>query len=347
MNLILKATRFNRALCISGALFFSYSCASRSVQPWNLRDIHSLDAHVLNTKQWLKKYQGENKDLQKLLIKEMNRYKDEDFRIYERLEYLSVRMEAALEMIKKKTTAQAKLTTRIKRSPKLAVFEVTQAADPDTAKQDKNGKKRGFFKRREKKDKQDKDEKKKGFFKPRKQRNKQNPEPAGSGSDKAASIRSDLEANSINIIETQAVYLESRDLMIELFDQEDMRLVFIRDQVEKWKHQLNELRYKRAQLQPRITTFHGRLNEALFQSAESAYTQKIINASKIIEEYEKEMNDFEKYVQGMERTAKKEVKRRVYIIPAGESKKYEKKYRKRLMEYKNILYDLRKVLESV
>lgn len=135
--------------------------------------------------------------------------------------------------------------------------------------------------------------------------------------------------------------------MIELFDQEDMRLVFIRDQVEKWKHQLNELRYKRAQLQPRITTFHGRLNEALFQSAESAYTQKIINASKIIEEYEKEMNDFEKYVQGMERTAKKEVKRRVYIIPAGESKKYEKKYRKRLMEYKNILYDLRKVLESV
>jgi hypothetical protein len=135
--------------------------------------------------------------------------------------------------------------------------------------------------------------------------------------------------------------------MIELFDQEDMRLVFIRDQVKKWKHQLNELRYKRAQLQPRITIFHGRMNEALFQSAESEYTQKIFNASKIIEEHEKEMDDFEKYVQGIEKTAKKEVKRRVYIIPAGESKKYEKKYRKRLMEYKNILYDLRKVLESV
>ena len=59
------------------------------------------------------------------------------------------------------------------------------------------------------------------------------------------------------------------------------------------------------------------------------------------------MDRFEKYVQGIERTAKKEAKRMVYTMPDGETKKYEKIYRKGLTKYKGILSDLRKVLESV
>ena len=331
MTLILKATRLNRALTLTGALFFFYSCASRPVQPWNLRDIHSLDAHIMNTKQWLKKNKGDNKNLKKLLRKEMKGYKDKDFRIYQRLEFLSARMEAAIEKIKKKTTAQIKLTTRIKRSPKLAVFEVKQAAEPDTAKLDKDEKKRGFFKRRKKKDKQDKEE-------------AESKEPR---SEKAIEILSKLEENSISIIEAQSAYTENRGLMIELFEEEGMRLVFIRDQVGPWKFELNELKYRRAQLQPRVAAFYSRLNEAFFQSAESAYSQNFSDASEMVEEYEKDMNQFEEYVKGLEKSAKKEARKAVYIIPADKSKTYEKKYRKGYQEYKDILYDLRKLLESV
>ena len=328
MTMILKPTRFNRALTLAGALFFFYSCASRSVQPWNLRDIHSLDAHVLNTKQWLKRTKEDNKDLKKLLRKEMKKYKDKDFSVYQRLESLSARMESAIKKVNKMNAMQNKLGKLIKRNPRLIVFVPEQTAVPDTAIDDQDEKKKGLFKRRKKKDTE----------------YAESEEPR---SEKAIEILSKLEENSISIIEAQSAYTENRGLMIELFEEEGMRLVFIRDQVGPWKFELNELKYRRAQLQPRVAAFYSRLNEAFFQSAESAYSQNFSDASEVVEEYEKDMNQFEEYVKGLEKSAKKEARKAVYIIPADKSKTYEKKYRKGYQEYKDILYDLRKLLESV
>ena len=318
----------NRATWIIGALFFFYGCAGRAVEPWNLRDIQSLDARVMNTKRWLKGHQGDNKDLQRLLRKEMERYMDQDLRVHEQLESVSTRMNGALETVNRMIGVQIRVATLIKRQPRLPVFGAEQeAAEPDTSNED-GEKKRGLFKRRKRKD-------------------EQGPVSVDPLSEKADSIRSELEKNSITIIEAQGIYLEGKEKMIELFDQNDMRLIYVRDQALSWKHEINGQRYARAQLEPRIAAFQERLDQALFRSQRSAYTKRVSGAAETIDGYEREMDRFEKYVQGIERTAKKEAKRMVYTMPDGETKKYEKIYRKGLTKYKGILSDLRKVLESV
>ena len=318
----------NRATWIIGALFFFYGCAGRAVEPWNLRDIQSLDARVMNTKRWLKGHQGDNKDLQRLLRKEMERYMDQDLRVHEQLESVSTRMNGALETVNRMIGVQIRVATLVKRQPRLPVFGAEQeAAEPDTSNED-GEKKRGLFKRRKRKD-------------------EQGPVSVDPLSEKADSIRSELEKNSITIIEAQGVYLEGKEKMIELFDQNDMRLIYVRDQALSWKHEINGQRYARARLEPRIAAFQERLGQALFRSQRSAYTKRVSGAAETIDGYEREMDRFEKYVQGIERTAKKEAKRMVYTMPDGETKKYEKIYRKGLTKYKGILSDLRKVLESV
>ena len=318
----------NRATWIIGALFFFYGCAGRAVEPWNLRDIQSLDARVMNTKRWLKGHQGDNKDLQRLLRKEMERYMDQDLRVHEQLESVSTRMNGALETVNRMIGVQIRVATRVKRQPRLPVFGAEQeAAEPDTSNED--------------------GEKKWGLFKRRKRKDEQGPVSVDPLSEKADSIRSELEKNSITIIEAQGVYLEGKEKMIELFDQNDMRLIYVRDQALSWKHEINGQRYARARLEPRIAAFQERLDQALFRSQRSAYTKRVSGAAETIDGYEREMDRFEKYVQGIERTAMKEAKRMVYTMPEGETKKYEKRYRKGLTKYKGILSDLRKVLESV
>jgi len=318
----------NRATWIIGALFFFYGCAGRAVEPWNLRDIQSLDARVMNTKRWLKGHQGDNKDLQRLLRKEMERYMDQDLRVHEQLESVSTRMNGALETVNRMIGVQIRVATLVKRQPRLPVFGAEQeAAGPDTSNED--------------------GEKKWGLFKRRKRKDEQGPVSVDPLSEKADSIRSELEKNSVTIIEAQGVYLESKEKMIELFDQNDMRLIYVRDQALSWKHEINGQRYARARLEPRIAAFQERLDQALFRSQRSAYTKRVSGAAETIDGYEREMDRFEKYVQGIERTAMKEAKRMVYTMPEGETKKYEKRYRKGLTKYKGILSDLRKVLESV
>ena len=318
----------NRATWIIGALFFFYGCAGRAVEPWNLRDIQSLDAHVMNTKRWLKGHQGDNKDLQRILRKEMERYMDQDLRVHEQLESVSTRMNGALETVNRIIGVQIRVANLVKRQPRFPVFGTEQeAAEPDTSNE--NGKK------------------KRGFFKRRKRKDGQGPVSVDPLSEKADSIRSELEKNSIDIIEAQGIYHEGKEKMIALFDQNDMRLIYVRDQALSWKHEINGQRYERAQLEPRIAAFQERLGQALFRSQRSAYTKRVSGAAETIDGYEREMDRFEKYVQGIERTAKKEAKRMVYTMPEGKTKKYEKRYRKGLTKYKAILSDLRKVLESV
>ena len=317
----------NRATWTIGALFFFYGCASRTVEPWNMRDIHSLDAHVMNTKHWLKRHKRDNKDLQIILRKEMERYMQQDMRVHEQLETVYTRMNGALETVNKMVRVQIRMATRIRRQPRLKVFgSEPETVEPDTSNDD-GEKKWGLFKRRKRKDEKD-------------------PVSVGPFSEKAASIISELESNSITIIEAQGVYLDGKEKMIELFDQNDMRLIYVRDQAQNWKFEINGLRYDRLQLDPRVLAFQERLDQALFHSQRSEYTKMVSVAAKTIEGYEREMDRFEEYVLGIELTAKKEAKRMVYTMPESEAKTYEKRYLKGLKKYRDILYDLRKLLES-
>jgi len=291
-------------------LFFS--CSSQIPNSWALRDIHSLDANIMNTKQWLKIEKSNYKYLDKLMKNELTYYRKNDFRVYQNLDKEMESINKCLNKIKSSLSKQVKLAIKIKKRPKLGVFDNGQ-----------NQKKKGLF-----------GKKNKGISTINK-------------SEKAVKVIQSLEKNSIVILENQSNYSFSLDRLITIFKKKKYRLVFIRDQVGQWNRQLKDLMHYRERLIPTLDNFNLILSEALFKSAESNYANNIINLSKRIEGYNDQMDRFESYVNNLESIAGKQVKGLVYLIKEGEEKKYEKKYKKYLANYQNILKEIPKLIESV
>lgn len=289
-----------------------FSCSSQIPNSWALRDIHSLDANIMNTKQWLKIEKSNYKYLDKLMKNELTYYRKNDFRVYQNLDKEMESINKCLNKIKSSLSKQVKLAIKIKKRPKLGVFDNGQ-----------NQKKKGLF-----------GKKNKGISTINK-------------TEKAVKLIQSLEKNSIVILENQSNYSLSLDRLITIFKKKKYRLVFIRGQVEQWSRQLKDLMHDRERLIPTLDNFNLILSEALFKSAESNYANNIINLSKRIERYNDQMDRFESYVNNLESIAGKQVKGLVYLIKEGEEKKYEKKYRKDLANYQNILKEIPKLIESV
>ena len=301
-----------RVSIVVGAFFLFFSCSSQIPNSWALRDIHSLDANIMSTKQWLKIEKRNYKYLDKLMKNELTYYRKNDFRVYQNLDKEMESINKCLNKIKSSLSKQVKLAIKIKKRPKLGVFDNGQ-----------NQKKKGLF-----------GKKNKGISTINK-------------SEKAVKVIQSLEKNSIVILENQSNYSFSLDRLITIFKKKKYRLVFIRDQVGQWNRQLKDLMHYRERLIPTLDNFNLILSEALFKSAESNYANNIINLSKRIEGYNDQMDRFESYVNNLESIAGKQVKGLVYLIKEGEEKKYEKKYRKDLANYENILKEIPKLIESV
>jgi hypothetical protein len=301
-----------RVSIVVGAFFLFFSCSSQIPNSWALRDIHSLDANIMSTKQWLKIEKRNYKYLDKLMKNELTYYRKNDFRVYQNLDKEMESINKCLNKIKSSLSKQVKLAIKIKKRPKLGVFDNGQ-----------NQKKKGLF-----------GKKNKGISTINK-------------SEKAVKVIQSLEKNSIVILENQSNYSFSLDRLITIFKKKEYRLVFIRDQVGQWNRQLKDLMHDRERLIPTLDNFNLILSEALFKSAESNYANNIINLSKRIERYNDQMDRFESYVNNLESIAGKQVKGLVYLIKEGEEKKYEKKYKKDLANYQNILKEIPKLIESV
>ena len=267
----------------------------------------------MNTKQWLKIEKSNYKYLDKLMKNELTYYRKNDFRVYQNLDKEMESINKCLNKIKSSLSKQVKLAIKIKKRPNLAVFDNGQ-------NQKKKG---GLFGKRNK-----------GISTLNK-------------SEKAVKMIQSLDKNSAVILENQSNYSLSLNMLITIFNKKKYRLVFIRDQVRQWNRQLKDLMHDRERLIPTLDNFNLILSEALFKSAESNYANNIINLSKRIERYNDQMDRFESYVNNLESIAGKQVKGLVYLIKEGEEKKYEKKYRKDLAHYQNILKEIPKLIESV
>ena len=267
----------------------------------------------MNTKQWLKIEKSNYKYLEKLMKNELIYYRKNDFRVYQNLNKEMESIDKCLNKVKSILSKQVKLARKIKKRPSLGVFD--------------NGHNQ---------------KKKKGLF------GKKNKSVSSfNKSEKAVKVIQSLEKNSTLILENQSSYSLSLDRLITIFKKNKYRLVFIRGQVRQWNRQLKDLIHDRERLIPTLDNFNLILSEALFKSAESNYANNVINLSKRIERYNDEMDRFESYVNNLENIAGKQVKGLVYLIKEGEEKKYEKKYRKDLTNYQNILKEIPKMIESV
>ena len=298
---------------VVGDIILFFSCSSRIPSSWVLRDIHSLDANIMNTKQWLKIEQSNYKHLEKLMKNELIYYRKNDFRVYQNLDKEMESIDKCLNKVKSSLSKQVKLAIKIKKRPSLGVFD--------------NGHNQ---------------KKKKGLF------GKKNKNVSTlNKSEKAVKVIQSLEKNSSLILENQSSYSLSLDRLVTIFKKNKYRLVFIRGQVRQWNRQLKDLAHDRERLIPTLDNFNLILSESLFKSAESNYANNVINLSKRIERYNEEMDRFESYVKNIESIAGKQVKGLVYLIKEGEEKKYEKKYRIQLDNYQNILKEIPKLIESV
>jgi len=295
-----------------GTLFLFYSCSSQMPSSWVLRDIQSLDAKIINTKDWLKAEMSNYKYLKKAMKKELAYYRKKDFRVYQEIDKEIDLIANYVDKVKLGVSKQAKLATRIKKRPSLGVF-------------DKNGSQT----------------KKKGLF------NKKNDNSTLNKSEKAIKIIKSLEKNSIQILENQSNYVKSIDRLVSIFRKKKYRLVFIRKQVRVWEQEVKDLAHERNKLVPTLANFNLILSEALFKSAQSEYANNIVNLSKRLERFNNEMDKFESYVDNLESIAGKQAKGLVYLIKEGEEKKYEKKYKKDLENYQNILKEIPEMIESV
>ena len=297
-----------------GTLFLFFSCSSRTVNSWVLRDVHSLDANIMITKQWLKQEQSNHKYLQKIMKKEMDYYRKKDFKIYKKLEGEMRSIDKSLKKIKSSLSKQIKLATKIKKRPSLSVFD---------SNQEQGSGKKGLFGK------------------------KKNNNSTTNKSEKELKVIQSLEKNSIVITENQSNYNRSKEALVGIFKKNKYRLVFIREQVKKWNHHLKDLSYDREKLVPTIDGFDLILSEALFKSADSDYANNIISLSKRIEKYNNDMDRFESYVINLESIAGKQANGLVYLIKEDQEKKYEIKYKKDLIHYQKILKALPKLIESI
>lgn len=295
-------------------LFLFFSCSSRTANSWVLRDVHSLDANIMITKQWLKQEKSNHKYLQKIMKKEMVYYRKKDFKIYKKLEGEMGNIDKSLKKIKSSLSKQIKLATKIKKRPSLSVFD---------SNQEQGGGKKGLFGK------------------------KKNNNSTTNKSEKALKVIQSLEKNSIVISENQSNYNRSKEALVGIFKKNKYRLVFIREQVKKWNHHLKDLGYDREKLVPTIDGFDLILSEALFKSVDSDYANNIISLSKRIEKYNNDMDRFESYVINLESIAGKQAKALVYLIKEDQEKKYEIKYKKDLIHYQKILKELPKLIESI
>ena len=300
-----------RVSIIIGTLFLFYNCSGRMPNTWAPRDIQSLDAKIMNTKQWLKIEKSNFKYLSKVMKIELNYYRKKDFRVFKDLDREMRSINKYLDKIKSSLNKQVKLATKIKKKPSIGVFAVNE-----------QNKKRFFAK-------------------------KNNSISTVNKSEKAVKIINSLEKNSIVILENQSNYNASIDNLKSIFKKKKYRLVFIRDQIKRWNHEIREITHEREKLDPIIDNFNLMLSEALFKSAESSYAKNIIALSKRIERYKDEMNKFESFVMNLESIAGKQVKGLVYIIKNKEKKNYQKKYEKELSNYQNILKEIPKLINSV
>ena len=303
-----------RVPIIFGTLFLCLSCVSQAPASWILRDIQSLDANIMNTVQWLKIEKSNLKFLNKSIKKKLNLFRKTNFLVFQKIEIEINSIEKNIKNIEANLTKQKKLARRIKKRPKLKIFE---------AYDNKETKRLPFLGK----------EKETGL--------------KNSKSKTVLKILESLAKNSSLIIVNQAAYNSSLNNLIKFFKKEKYDLVFIRKEIEEYKYTIKELTIQRKQQNVLLEKLIFKLNDALLVSKKSSYTLNLLDISQNIQNYNNKMDKFEYFVNNLVDIGGKECRGLVYLKKIGHKKEYQKKYEMGLIDYKTTLSEIPKLISSI
>jgi len=303
-----------RVSIIFGTLFLCLSCVSQAPTVWFLRDLQSLDANIMNTVQWLKIEKSNFKFLNKSIKKKLNLFRKTNFLVFQKIEIEINSIEKNIKNIEANLTKQKKLARRIKKRPKLKIFE---------AYDNKETKRLPFLGK----------EKETGL--------------KNSKSKTVLKILESLAKNSSLIIVNQAAYNSSLNNLIKFFKKEKYDLVFIRKEIEEYKYTIKELTIQRKQQNILLEKLIFKLNDALLVSKKSSYTLNLLDISQNIQNYNNKMDKFEYFVNNLVDIGGKECRGLVYLKKNGHKKEYQKKYEMGLIDYKTTLSEIPKLISSI
>jgi len=303
-----------RVSIIFGTLFLCLSCVSQAPTVWFLRDLQSLDANIMNTVQWLKIEKSNFKFLNKSIKKKLNLFRKTNFLVFQKIEIEINSIEKNIKNIEANLTKQKKLARRIKKRPKLKIFE---------AYDNKETKRLPFLGK----------EKETGL--------------KNSKSKTVLKILESLAKNSSLIIVNQAAYNSSLNNLIKFFKKEKYDLVFIRKEIEEYKYTIKELTIQRKQQNILLEKLIFKLNDALLVSKKSSYTLNLLDISQNIQNYNNKMDKFEYFVNNLVDIGGKECRGLVYLKKIGHKKEYQKKYEMGLIDYKTTLSEIPKLISSI
>ena len=284
-------SKFNRVFALAGTLFLFSGCAGR-IEPWKFNDVYSIDAQILNTRQWSKAAAREMNDLSPIMKKELRRYLDKDLRIYERLDPNFSLMKSSLQELDSLTKDLIKSVRKMRRKKRVGLDSISMNSE--------------------------------------------------------MTYRKLFRTKSIGIQKAQRSYGDGKNGIEKGFKKVRKRIIFIEEQTLPWKYEVYNLKYKRSLLDPHLDYFNKLLNQSLFRDTGSAYSKRVQDNSRILEEFRVEMDNYEEFLSMVNVIGRKEVGGHVSLRSMDQEKmKYEKKYLNGKERYLVILKEIRKITESI
>ncbi|MDA9991890.1 hypothetical protein N9E35_02660 [Candidatus Marinimicrobia bacterium] len=268
----------------------------------------------MNTVQWLKIEKSNFKFLNKSIKKKLNLFRKTNFLVFKKIEIEINSIEKNIKNIEANLTKQKKLARRIKKRPKLKIFEAYDNKETKRPPFLGKGKETGL-----------KNSKSKTVLK----------------------ILESLAKNSSLIIVNQASYNSSLNNLIKFFKKEKYDLVFIRKEIDEYKYTIKELTIQRKQQNILLEKLIFKLNDALLVSKKASHTLNLLDINQNIQNYNNKMDKFEYFVNNLVDIGGKECRGLVYLKKIGHKKEYQKKYEMGLIDYKTTLSEIPKLISSI
>ena len=161
------------------------------------------------------------------------------------------------------------------------------------------------------------------------------------------SFRSMIRLESNAIANSRDNYLSNRESLVSLFSQVDKNLLFIKQGVIQYQSVLPDLKFKKIKIEQSLDRYMNVLNEVLFDKENSEYSAFIIDASKKIEKWLKQMNAFETFLENIEPIARKELGGFVVLKPVNsDPPKYVERFKKGLIKYNENIENIYQLVKT-
>ncbi len=152
----------------------------------------------------------------------------------------------------------------------------------------------------------------------------------------------------LEIQKQQRAYVTAREEIVLLLKKRNLQVIFIPEQVRRWKETLLDLQEQRARLQPRYEKLMDLAVGELATGEGASAARKLSEVLNKAEAYQKDLDLLEAFFEQLEKQAVREMEGSVYIRGIGsEPQEYEKRAIRSRVKYQSILTELEQLLPEI